>query len=182
MTRRSRPVKPSTDPRVIADRTCACGRLCASRSGRRTHERACPVERARSAAFVEAIEHGLDRAGLDRHVEAALAAARAGQPAPTLGAHPGSASVPGRLSTCDTCGGTIKRCEGTGWWHMTGTDHGHRATPNDSAVAGPGIGDNGCEWCTGTPDECDDECDCPTCEGERALDDDADAYFDRCRD
>jgi hypothetical protein len=34
--------------------------VCASRSGLAAHGRACPIERARSAAFVEAIEQGRD--------------------------------------------------------------------------------------------------------------------------
>lgn len=85
-----------------------------------------------------------------------------------------------RLSTCGTCGATIKRCEGTGWWHMTGTDHGHRAEPDDGAVSGP---DHTCEWCDRVEDDpCDDECGCPECEGDRLLDDEADAYAERCRD
>lgn len=81
-----------------------------------------------------------------------------------------------RLSTCAVCAGTIKLCEGTGWWHMTGTDHGHRATPDDGAVSGP----DRCDECGAVEgDDCEDDCDCSTCEVERALDDDADAYADR---
>jgi hypothetical protein len=34
-----------------------------------------------------------------------------------------------------------------------------------------------CDWCGA--DECEDDCECSTCESERALDDIAGAYFDR---
>lgn len=37
-----------------------------------------------------------------------------------------------------------------------------------------------CEgFCQPVDGECTPDCDCPRCENERALDDDADAYFDR---
>ena len=39
---------------------CSCGRVLRSRSGRAHHGRVCPVERARAAAFVAAIEQGRD--------------------------------------------------------------------------------------------------------------------------
>lgn len=38
---------------------CACGLLCASRSGFATHARRCTVEQARSDAFVAAVQAGL---------------------------------------------------------------------------------------------------------------------------
>jgi hypothetical protein len=39
-----------------------------------------------------------------------------------------------------------------------------------------------CEWCDADEDaQCDRDCDCPDCESQRALDDDADAYADRCQ-
>lgn len=43
--------------------------------------------------------------------------------------------------------------------------------------------DMGCDEC-GAPEgeDCEVTCECSTCEGERAADSDADAYFDRCRD
>jgi hypothetical protein len=37
---------------------CDCGRSFTSRSGLANHSHACPVERARSAAFVDALENG----------------------------------------------------------------------------------------------------------------------------
>lgn len=36
--------------------TCICGRVCKGRAGLAQHGRACPVEVARSAAFIRAIE------------------------------------------------------------------------------------------------------------------------------
>jgi hypothetical protein len=46
-----------------------------------------------------------------------------------------------------------------------------------------------CEWCGAELNDavdpveaCDPSCDCPPCENERALQGDADAYLDRCRD
>lgn len=77
-----------------------------------------------------------------------------------------------RLSTCGTCGGTIKLCEGTGWWHVNGTNHGHTPQPDDSHVS---VERPECPF--DNPD-CDDY-DCDECENERALQDDADAYFER---
>lgn len=43
------------------------------------------------------------------------------------------------------------------------------------------ITDEPCEWdCGGTVGDCwAEDCSCPSCENERALDDDADAYADR---
>ncbi|MBE5476902.1 hypothetical protein PROPHIGD42-2_63 [Mycobacterium phage prophiGD42-2] len=38
--------------------TCICGRVCKGRAGLAQHGRACPVEVARSAAFIRAIETG----------------------------------------------------------------------------------------------------------------------------
>jgi hypothetical protein len=43
--------------------------------------------------------------------------------------------------------------------------------------------DDTCEWCEQSVyNGCSDNCECPDCENNRALDNDADAYFDRCRD
>jgi hypothetical protein len=40
---------------------------------------------------------------------------------------------------------------------------------------------DGCDYCSAILDEpCEDECDCPTCETERAAQDDYDAWVDRC--
>lgn len=46
-----------------------------------------------------------------------------------------------------------------------------------------------CEWCGAELDEvddpvdaCEDSCDCPPCELERAAQDDYDAWVDRCLD
>jgi hypothetical protein len=71
-------------PRPAGERTCSCGRVCASRSGMLTHGRSCPIERARSRAFVEAIENGLDRPVLDEHCRRAMLAARDGRPHPPV--------------------------------------------------------------------------------------------------
>lgn len=48
----------------------------------------------------------------------------------------------------------------------------HGLCPRCAEIAGVA---EACEWCTSTTDSCADDCDCPPCEGERALDDDADA-------
>lgn len=41
----------------------------------------------------------------------------------------------------------------------------------------------GCDYCTAILDEpCEDACDCPPCEGERAAQDDYDGYVERCLD
>lgn len=50
----TRPVRPSSWV------TCSCGRICKGRAGLATHARTCPIERARSAAFIAAIEQGRD--------------------------------------------------------------------------------------------------------------------------
>ena len=43
--------------------------------------------------------------------------------------------------------------------------------------------ESSCDYCRALEDEpCEGECDCLPCEVERALDDDAGAYLDRCRD
>lgn len=43
--------------------------------------------------------------------------------------------------------------------------------------------ESGCEWCRALLDEpCEDDCDCPTCEGERAAQDDYDGHVERCSD
>lgn len=40
--------------------------------------------------------------------------------------------------------------------------------------------ESGCEWCPALLDEpCEDSCDCPSCETERAAQDDYDAYVER---
>lgn len=56
---------------------CVCGRAFAKAFGRNVHGRTCPVERARSAAFIKAIEDGLSfeavRAAEAAAVQAALA-------------------------------------------------------------------------------------------------------------
>lgn len=57
--------------------TCACGRLCASRSGFATHARRCPIEKARSEAFVHAVGERRDpHAAAAEAVRAAKLAAR----------------------------------------------------------------------------------------------------------
>lgn len=38
--------------------SCICGKVCKGRAGLAQHGRACPVENARSAAFIRAIETG----------------------------------------------------------------------------------------------------------------------------
>lgn len=55
-----------------AQRTCSCGRVCASRSGLSTHAVSCRVEQARSRAFVAAVEAGLTDAELVRSCDAAV--------------------------------------------------------------------------------------------------------------
>jgi hypothetical protein len=80
----------------------------------------------------------------------------------------------GRLSTCARCSGTIERQSGSvaGWGHVTETPRnadGHRPEPDDSAISGPD-----------DDDDADPECDCDDCEEQRALDEDADAYAERC--
>lgn len=65
---------------------CACGRGFTTRSGDLNHGRVCPVERARSAAFVNALEDGGDphaagRAAV-REVLAALEGHRMTEPCP----------------------------------------------------------------------------------------------------
>lgn len=47
--------KPVTQAKRI---TCICGRPCKGRAGFAAHARSCPQERARSAAFVAAVESG----------------------------------------------------------------------------------------------------------------------------
>jgi hypothetical protein len=69
-------------PRPVADRTCSCGRVCASRSGMVTHGRSCSVEVARSAAYVAAIEAGLSSDALALHCRRTVDAVQAGRPAP----------------------------------------------------------------------------------------------------
>lgn len=60
----------------MSGHTCCCGRAGLRSGGWLSHLRACPVERARSAAFVQAIEQGRDpRAASAAAVRAALAAA-----------------------------------------------------------------------------------------------------------
>lgn len=61
------------------EHTCTCGRGFATRHGMRVHQRTCPMERARSDAFVQAIQDGL-RGEAVRHAEtAAVTAALAAQ-------------------------------------------------------------------------------------------------------
>ena len=63
-------------PRPASERTCSCGRLCASRSGLATHARRCRVELARSAAFVRSVELGLSRPMLAEAERRAILLAR----------------------------------------------------------------------------------------------------------
>lgn len=42
----------------IGPHRCICGRGFAKRAGKLIHQRTCPVERERSAAFVDAVERG----------------------------------------------------------------------------------------------------------------------------
>lgn len=53
---------------------CSCGRAFTTRSGEANHGRICPVERARSAAFVAALENG-DEPWAAGHAAAARALA-----------------------------------------------------------------------------------------------------------
>lgn len=98
-------------------------------------------------------------------------------------------TTPARLSTCSTCRGTIEQRTNTphGWAHVVDTlrNAGHWPQPDDGAVSGPAS----CEWCGAVleyvddpVDACEPDCDCPPCETERALDDDADAYAGRLED
>lgn len=92
-------------------------------------------------------------------------------------------STDARLSTCGICGGTIQHrpTAVSGWGHIVDTPRnadGHRPDPDDSAVSGP----DRCEWCDQPEDDCDAECDCPECEAQRALDEQADMYHDNAKD
>ena len=84
----------------------------------------------------------------------------------------------GRLSTCATCHKIIEWENGDGWAHRIMPRPWHDPEPDDSHVSGPSHND----VCDGA----DPECEHPDCEdrleAERALDDDADAYFDRLED
>jgi hypothetical protein len=76
---RSGPPAPgATEEGLIMDElTCVCRRRFGSRQGRKVHERTCKIERARSDAFVKAIEDGLRGDDVLRAAEAAAVAALA---------------------------------------------------------------------------------------------------------
>ena len=88
-------------------------------------------------------------------------------------------STDARLSTCGICGGTIQQTH-AGWQHVAllPSTRPHQPDPDDSAVSGP----DRCEWCDQPEDDCDAECDCPECEAQRALDEQADMYHDNAKD
>lgn len=46
--------------------TCVCGKVCKGRAAHANHGRKCPVESARAAAFVAAIERGEDAVAASR--------------------------------------------------------------------------------------------------------------------
>lgn len=67
-----------------------------------------------------------------------------------------------RLSTCGTCGRTIRQRPGGGWEHASGySTTAHRAEPDDSAVSGPGRDDlptcNACHHPEHAEGECEEE-------------------------
>lgn len=64
----------------MAAASCICGRRFTTRSGASNHGRKCPIERARSAAFVEATEKGLRGPAFEEHVGLAVAAAKVAHP------------------------------------------------------------------------------------------------------
>jgi hypothetical protein len=55
---------------------CSCGRGFTTRHGEANHGRVCPVERARSAAFVDALENGVEPWAAGRAAVALVLASR----------------------------------------------------------------------------------------------------------